>query len=66
MPKIQAFATATGDRNSYILMEVGENVPIGYTEKMPPLAAEGYTVAWDEQAQDWHQVAIPQPETEQE
>jgi hypothetical protein len=66
MPKFQAFATATGDQNSYILLESGAEVPYGYTEKMPPLADEGYSVAWDEQAQDWHQVEIPQPETEQE
>lgn len=66
MKKFQAFATATGDRNSYILMQVGEAVPKGYTEKMPLLADEGFTVAWDEQAQDWYQVVIPQPETEQE
>lgn len=66
MPKSQAFATATGDRNSYILLEVGENVPSGYTEKMPPIPDEGYALVWDEQAKNWQQLEIPQLETEQE
>lgn len=60
MPKFKAFATSTGNKNSYMLLEVGNSVPPGYTEIAPPEPIAGHMVTWNENANEWQQVEIPQ------
>lgn len=60
MSKIKAYATATGDRNSYILLQPGSEIPHGYTGKVPPLPVDGFKVTWLDD--DWHQVPVEQDE----
>ncbi|WP_240222848.1 hypothetical protein [Rheinheimera hassiensis] len=60
MPKFKAYATSTGDRNSYMLMELGGKIPAGYTEKEPPEPVDGYQVTWSTENNEWNQVEIPE------
>lgn len=59
MKKIKVYATSTGDKNSYMLLEVGNLIPPGYTEEMPPEPVEGYKVTWNPNSNEWQQVEIP-------
>lgn len=60
MPKTKAFATETGDKNSYILLEVGSEIQLGYTEKEPPEPIDGHQVTWSPENNEWQQVETPE------
>lgn len=60
MSKIKAYATSTGDMNSYMLLELGNTIPPGYTEIAPPEPVAGHQVTWNEYAKEWQLVEIPQ------
>lgn len=58
MLKFKAYAKSIGTRNSYILLGVGNKMPHGHTEKIPPLPVEGHKVTWNEDANEWQHVEI--------